>query len=69
MKTVDEDTDFGRDLIESLREVRDHLDGKIALSTRVDAPFPAARVKQIRKSVAKTTKAGRSMSPRASSLP
>ncbi len=56
MKTVDEDTEFGRDLIESLQEVRDHLDGKIALSTRVGAPFPAALVKQIRKSVAKTTK-------------
>ena len=56
MKTVEDDTDFGRDLIESLQEVRDHLDGKIALSTRLAETFSAARVKRIRKSVAKTTK-------------
>jgi putative transcriptional regulator len=57
MKTVEHETDFGRDLLESLQEVRDHLDGKIALPGREIAPMTAARVKAIRKSVAKSTKA------------
>ena len=56
MKTRDHDTDFGRDLIESLEEVKDHLEGKIALPTRVVEAMPAARVRQIRKAVAKTAK-------------
>jgi hypothetical protein len=30
METTLEDTEFGRELIESLGEVRDHLDGKTA---------------------------------------
>ena len=54
MNTTDQDTEFGRDLIESLGEVRDHLAGKIALPTRIVEAMPAARVRQIRKSVAKT---------------
>jgi len=33
MTTPIEDTEFGRDLIESVGEVRDHLAGKIALTT------------------------------------
>jgi len=56
MKIVDEDTDFGTELLESLAEVRDHIDGKIALPGRVVEAMPAARVKAIRKSVAKSPK-------------
>jgi putative transcriptional regulator len=56
MSTKDKDTDFGRDLIESLGEVRDHLAGKIALPTRIVEAMPAARVRQIRKAVARSTK-------------
>ena len=56
MNTVDNDTDFGRDLIESLREVRDHLDGKIALPTRIVTAMPAEQVRRIRKAVAKSPK-------------
>ncbi len=57
MKIVEHDTDFGRDMLESLQEVRDHLDGRIALPGRVIEPMTAAQVKAIRKSVAKSTKA------------
>ena len=57
MKIVEHDTDFGRDMLESLQEVRDHLDGKIALPGRVIAPMTAEQVKDIRKSVARSTKA------------
>jgi len=57
MNTVEHETDFGRDMQESLREVWDHLDGKIALLSREIAPMTAARVKAIRKSVAKGTQA------------
>ena len=57
MKIVEHDTEFGRDMLESLQEVRDHLDGKIALPGRVIEPMTAARVKAIRKSVARSTKA------------
>lgn len=57
MKIVEHDTDFGRDMLESLQEVRDHLDGKIALPGRLIEPMTAAQVKAIRKSVAKSTKA------------
>jgi hypothetical protein len=38
MQIVKNDTQFGRDLLESLQEVRDHLDGKLALPGRVAAP-------------------------------
>ncbi|MEW6596141.1 MAG: transcriptional regulator [Pseudomonadota bacterium] len=57
MKIVEHDTEFGRDLLESLQEVRDHLDGKLALPGRVVAPMTAEQVKAIRKRVAKSTKA------------
>lgn len=57
MKIVEHDTDFGRELLESLQEVRDHLDGKIALPGRVVQPMTAEQVKAIRKRVAKSTKA------------
>lgn len=54
--TAKADTDFGRELLASVKEARDHLRGKIALPTREIAEMPAARVKQIRKSVAKSPK-------------
>jgi|SRR5580658_6361273 putative transcriptional regulator len=54
MKIVKQDTELGRDLIESLREVRDHMEGKIALSGRLVAAMPAYRVKEIRRGVAKS---------------
>ncbi len=47
-------TAFGEDLIASLKEAVAHKRGKIALPTRVIEPMPAARVKHIRKSVAKS---------------
>ena len=56
MKTVDHDTDFGRELVESLTEVRDHIAGKIALPVRIGAPMAASRVREIRKGVARSTK-------------
>lgn len=56
MKTTEQDTDFGRELLASLQEVRDHLDGKIALPTRIIDAMPASRVKAIRKAVAKSPK-------------
>jgi putative transcriptional regulator len=49
-------TAFGEDLIASLKEAVAHRKGKIALPTRVIAEMPAARVKQIRKSVARSPK-------------
>ncbi len=50
------DTDFGRDLIAAAREALAHKQGKIALPTRVIESMPAARVKEIRKKVAKSPK-------------
>lgn len=50
------DTDFGRDLIAAAREALAHKRGKIALPTRVIEEMPAARVKAIRKKVAKSPK-------------
>ena len=50
------DTDFGRDLIAAAREALAHKQGKIALPTRMIEDMPAARVKEIRKKVAKSPK-------------
>jgi len=50
------DTQFGRDLIASLKEAVAHKQGKIVLSTRVIDEMSAARVKEIRKKVAKSPK-------------
>lgn len=50
------DTAFGRDLIAAAREALAHKQGKIALPTRVIEDMPAARVKEIRKKVAKSPK-------------
>ncbi len=54
LATADKDTDFGRDLIASMKEALAHKRGEIALPTRVVEPLSAARVKEIRKSVAKS---------------
>ena len=53
---ADKDTDFGRKLIGAMKEVLAHKQGKIALPTRVVEEMPAARVKEIRKKVAKSPK-------------
>lgn len=50
------DTAFGKELIASLKEAVAHKQGKIALPTRVIEEMPAARVKQIRKSVSSSPK-------------
>jgi putative transcriptional regulator len=50
------DTGFGRDLIAAAREALAHKKGKVALSTRIIDPMTAARVKAIRKKVAKSPK-------------
>lgn len=50
------DTDFGRNLIAAAREALAHKQGKVALPSRVIEDMPAARVKQIRKKVAKSPK-------------
>lgn len=52
--TVEKDTEFGRELIGSLKEALAHKRGKIALQARVVEPMPAARVKAIRKAVSKS---------------
>jgi putative transcriptional regulator len=51
---VGNDTQFGRDLIASLKEALAHKRGEIELTTHIVEPMPAARVKAIRKSVAKS---------------
>jgi putative transcriptional regulator len=51
---VAKDTDFGRELIGSLKEALAYKRGEIALPTRVIEPMPAARIKAIRKSVSKS---------------
>jgi putative transcriptional regulator len=50
------DTDFGRDLVAAAREALAHKQGKIALPTRVIDPMTPARVRAIRKKVAKSPK-------------
>jgi putative transcriptional regulator len=56
MAKKDKDTAFGKALIASLKEALAHKQGKIALPTRVIEEMPAARVKQIRKSVSSSPK-------------
>jgi putative transcriptional regulator len=53
---ADKDTEFGAELIEALKEVRAHRRGEISLPTRIVDPMPAERVKEIRKSVAKSSR-------------
>jgi putative transcriptional regulator len=50
------DTDFGRDLIAATREALAHKQGKITLPARMIEDMSAARVKEIRKKVAKSPK-------------
>ncbi|MBS7546230.1 helix-turn-helix domain-containing protein [Ancylobacter oerskovii] len=47
---------LGDDLIESLEEVLAYKRGEIALPTRTVSPLPPARIKAIRKRVAKSPK-------------
>ena len=50
------DTRFGRDLIAAAREALGHKRGEIALPTRIIDPMTPARVREIRKKVAKSPK-------------
>ena len=50
----EKDSGFGADLIAALEEVRAHQRGEIALESRRVETMPAARVKSIRKAVAKS---------------
>src|ERR1700761_2451344 len=52
----DVDTEFGEELLESLREVVAHQQGELELPTQVVEVMPGARVKEIRKKVAKSPK-------------
>ena len=56
MRIVKKDTEFGRELLASVKEALAHRRGEIALPTREVPVMPAARVKQIRKAVAKSPK-------------
>ncbi len=56
MKKSEVDTDFGRDLIESLQEVISHQRGELALPTRIVQLMAPEQVRAIRKSVAKSPK-------------
>ena len=49
------DSDFGDGLLEGLREALAWKRGELALETVNIDPLPAARIKSIRKSVAKST--------------
>jgi putative transcriptional regulator len=51
---TDKDTDFGRDLIEAMKEVKAHRRGKLALPSKIVPSMSAERVKTIRKAVAKS---------------
>ena len=50
----DADTPFGADLIAALEEVRAHRRGETKLDMRQPETMPAARIKAIRKAVAKS---------------
>jgi len=50
------DTDFGRDLIAAAREALAHKQGSVVLPTRIIDPMTPARVREIRKKVAKSPK-------------
>ncbi|WP_174301216.1 DNA-binding transcriptional regulator [Caulobacter sp. S45] len=52
----DVDTEFGRDLLASVREALAHKRGEIELPYRVYETMPATRVKEIRRKVAKSPK-------------
>ena len=50
------DTEFGADLIEGLKEIAAWKRGEVSLEVRRVEPMPASRVRQIRKSVAKSAR-------------
>ena len=52
----DEDFDFGEAMLEGLREAAAWKRGEIALEVRNVDPMPAARIKEIRKRYARSTK-------------
>ncbi len=52
MKATKRDTQFGRDLIQGLKEAQAYQKGEIALPTREIEPFTKERVREIRKKVA-----------------
>lgn len=52
----EESIDLGSELLEAMREVVAHESGEIVLTRVSAAPMLAARVKTIRRSVAKSTK-------------
>ena len=52
----DTDTEFGRQLIEGLREALAYKRGEIDLPGRIIETMPATRVKEIRRKVAKSPK-------------
>jgi putative transcriptional regulator len=52
---MDKDTEFGDGLLEGLREALAWKKGEAALETVNIDPMPAARIKEIRKRVAKST--------------
>lgn len=53
---TDDRTALGLDIEAGLREAIAHRKGKLALETRHVVAMPAARVKEIRKSVARSTR-------------
>jgi putative transcriptional regulator len=53
---TDDRTELGLEIEAGLREAIAHRKGKLALETRYVAAMPAARVKEIRKSVARSTR-------------
>ena len=53
----DTDTEFGRELLEGVREALAHMRGEIELPYRVYETMPATRVKEIRRKVAKSPNA------------
>jgi putative transcriptional regulator len=54
---IDETYDFGEALIQAVEEARAWKRGEIALETVRISPMPPARIKAIRKKVAKTARA------------
>ena len=53
---TDERTELGLEIEAGLREAVAHRKGKLALETRRVVAMPASRVKEIRKSVARSTR-------------
>jgi putative transcriptional regulator len=56
MADKDEDIDVAAGIEAGLREAIAHMRGEIALETRIVEPMPPARIREIRKSVARSTR-------------